>query len=213
MCIIAEALPMYSVCCYLSLRSVPRIPLSLQGERTPRTRRERVLRTGRVAPRHSLPLPSFSRRRESIRRHSATDGARSAPSSPDPPPHDCHSRESANLPPPPRAARPLTVIPPHDRHSRASGNPAPFGAQAPTSPSPYKGRGRRERGGRGYCGTGRVAFPSFRRRPESSRRHSATDGALRAPSPLIPRPTSFPRKREPTLAPRPLPPPPPMSHL
>ena len=38
---------------------------------------------------------------------------------------------------------------PHDRHSRVGGNPAPNGAVGAGSPSPYKGRGRREAAGEG----------------------------------------------------------------
>ena len=76
------------------------IPLSLQGERTPRTRRVRVLRTGRVAFRHSCvgrnpfgaSAPQTGRRPVSPNPHAPR-----------------HSRESGNLPPP--AERPLTVIP------------------------------------------------------------------------------------------------------
>ena len=79
----------------------PGTPLSLQGERTPRTRRERVLRTGRVAFRHSCvgrnpfgapapqtgrspvsmdppPPPSFPRKREPT-------GGRSPPTMTSPP--------------------------------------------------------------------------------------------------------------------------------
>ena len=38
----------------------------------------------------------------------------------------------------------------------------PLDGRSPVSPSPYKRRGRRERGGRGYCGRGapRRASPS-----------------------------------------------------
>ena len=65
-------------------RASAAFPLSLQGERTPRTRRERVLRSGRK-PRHSLPLPSFLRRQESIRRASAPSWRKPRlPSSPGP---------------------------------------------------------------------------------------------------------------------------------
>ncbi len=38
---------------------------------------------------------------------------------------------------------------PHNRHSRVGGNPAPNGAVGAGSPSPYKGRGRREAAGEG----------------------------------------------------------------
>ncbi len=41
---------------------------------------------------------------------------------------------------------------PHNRHSRVGGNPAPSGAVGAGSPSPYKGRGRREAAGEGTGG-------------------------------------------------------------
>ena len=61
-------------------RASAHIPLSLEGERTPRSRRERVLESGaQRAPSFPPPQPSFLRRQESSRRDSATDGAQ-APS-------------------------------------------------------------------------------------------------------------------------------------
>ena len=101
-----------------------------------------------ASPSRRLPhFPSFRRRQESIRRASATDGGRPV----------------SKYPPSPLLPRP--------RHSRVGGNPAPFGgAQAPNSPSPYKGRGRREHGGRGYCG-----------RRRNAPRHSCEAGIQSAP--------------------------------
>ena len=58
----------------------------------------------------------------------------------------------------------------------------PFGAQAPTSPSPYKGRGRANAAGEGTADE-RDERSSFLRRQESIRRASATDGARHPPSP------------------------------
>ena len=40
------------------------------------------------------------------------------------------------------------------RHSCVGRNPAPLRRASANSLSPYKGRGRRVRGGRGYCGRG-----------------------------------------------------------
>ena len=95
----------------------PQSPLSLQGERTPRTRRERVLATGRVAFRHSPTLPSFLRRQESIRAPQCPRRGAS-PVSPNPQ-APRHSRESGNLP--------------HDRHSRLRGNPPAYAANSSSS--------------------------------------------------------------------------------
>ena len=72
-------------------------PLSLQGERTPRTRRGEGAAVGRrnaPPPPSFPPLPSFLRRQESIQRHSAMTG-RSPVSIDLPGPR--HSRESGNL--------------------------------------------------------------------------------------------------------------------
>ena len=65
------------------------IPPLLQGERTPRTRRERVLRTGRAAP--VSPSPQ-------AHRHSRESGNLPLPR---------HSRESGNLPHEPPHSAPL----------------------------------------------------------------------------------------------------------
>ncbi len=63
-------------------------------------------------------------------------------------PHDRHSGVGRN--PEGAGASPA----PHNRHSRVGGNPAPSGAVGAGSPSPYKGRGRREAAGEGTGGAG-----------------------------------------------------------
>ena len=142
----------------------PDPPLPIRGEDAANAAREGTAVGARS-------VPSFLRRQESIRRHSAADGAQ-------PRLHGTHGASSFPRKREPTGSRPV----------RESGNPAPHnGAQAPNSPSPYKGRGRRERGGRGYCGRGANA-----RRPSTHPRRiviPAKAGTYWKPP--------CPRKREP----------------
>ena len=168
-------------------------------------RRAPTLTVHSLLCRHSPPLPSFLRRRES---RPIERGAWRLPSFP-------RRRESR----PHRAGGQRFTSFPRRRESPH------VSAQAPNSPSPYKGRGRRERGGRGYCGRGAVALrhscvgrnpfgataPQTGRSPVSlvpqAHRHSREEGTY--PVPTVPRRresrpdragrqrfTSFPRRRE-----------------
>ncbi len=156
------------------------------------------METGRNAPRHSLPLPSFLRRQESIRRASAADGAQPRlPSSQAP----RHSRESGNLlgwrlrrgeGAGDGARCAPSFLRRQESIRRAS---AADGAQPrlPSSQAPRHSResgnllGWRLRRGEG-AGDGARCAPSFLRRQESIRRASAADGAQpRLPSSQAPR--------------------------
>ena len=83
--------------------------------------------------------------------------------------------------PPCRHPPPLTALP-RGRESRPY-----WPARKRRSPSPYKGRGRRERGGRGYCGRDAT-------RPVSPHPRPPVIPAQAGTYPLLP----APRRREPT---------------
>ena len=149
-----------------------------------------------AAPRPSLSLqgerrvPSFRRRPESIRLPSTTDGA--APRLP-------LSLQGERTP---RTRRERVLGP---RRASAASPPLPIRGE---DAAKRRGEGTAD-GAAGLCKgllQGERRVPSFRRRPESIRRHSAIDGATpRLPcprGPVIPAKagtywkSSFPRRRE-----------------